>query len=57
MAAGENQAQPVVTHVMFLFRLLLDEQQGGAMTLIAACFAAQMVQRPVTRGGDDPAGG
>jgi len=42
---------------VFLFRPLLDEQQGGAMTLIAACFAAQMVQRPVARGGDDPAGG
>ena len=57
MAAGEYQAQPVVTHVVLLRRFLLEQLQRGAMALIAARFAAQMVERAVARGGDDPAGG
>src|SRR6187399_2239014 len=59
MAAREDQAQSLVTHVVLLrvLRLLLEQLQGGAMTLVAARLASQMVERPVARGGDDPARG
>ena len=57
MAAGEYQAQPVVVHVVLLGRFLLEQLHRGGLPLIAGRFAAQMIERAIARGGDDPAGG
>ena len=57
MAAGEYQAQAVIAHVVLLGRVLLQQLHRGALARIARRFAAQLIDRAVARGGDDPAGG
>ena len=57
VAAGEDQAQPVVAHGALLGRFVPGVQQGGlGVPVLAGRLPAQPVDRPVAGGGDDPAG-
>src|SRR5690606_12582195 len=58
MAAGEDQAQPVVAHGPLLGGFVTGVQQGGLGVLaVTGGLAAQAVDRPVAGRGDDPPGG
>src|SRR6266568_3092124 len=66
MAAGEDQAEPVVVHGALLGRAFLGgvrprrlapgmQQRGLGLPVLARCLPAEAVDRPVSGGGDDPA--
>src|SRR5688500_18121747 len=57
MAAGEYQPQAIVAHVVLLLGFLFQQLHRRALTNVAAGFAAQMIERAVTRRRDDPARG
>src|SRR5919109_990556 len=59
VAAGEDQAQPVVAHRALLggFALVAMEQGGLGVPVLAGRLPAEAVDRPVAGGGDDPPGG
>ena len=57
MTAGEDEPQPVIAHGALLDRLVLGVQQRRLSVLgVAGRLAAQPVDGPVARGGDDPPG-
>ena len=58
MAAGEDQAQAVVGHRALLGRRVAGvHERGLGVAVVARGLAAQAVDGPVARRGDDPAGG
>ena len=58
MAAGEDEAEPLVAHGTLLSGLVGGgEQHRLRLPCIAARLPAQPVDGPATRGRDDPAGG
>src|SRR2546423_13258611 len=57
MTAGEEEPQPVIAQGALLDRLVLGVQQRRLSVLgVAGRLAAQPVDGPVARGGDDPPG-
>src|SRR5438270_12723440 len=57
MAAGEDQARPVVAHGALLDRFVLRVQKSGlGVAVRAGRLAAELIDRPVASGGDDPPG-
>ena len=58
MAAGEDQAQPVVVHGPSIDWFVCGMQQCRLfLTVISGTFSADTVDGPVAGGGDDPTGG
>ncbi len=55
VAAGEDEPQPVIPHRALLLLFFVGVQQRGLRVLaVAGRLAAQPVDGPVARGGDDP---
>jgi hypothetical protein len=55
VAAGEDQAQPIVAHGALLGWFVAGVQQGGpGVPFLAGRLSAEAVDGPVAGGGDDP---